>query len=67
MKKFFKNLFVAEKKSRKGLLAVEWATMGYTLFTTIFILVTWVRLAHPTEMLWFRAQAVILTLALWGV
>jgi len=67
LKKFFKNLFVAEKKSRKGLLAVEWATMGYTLFTTIFILVTWVRLAHPTEMLWFRAQAVILTLALWGV
>ena len=48
-------------------MAVEWVMMAYTLLTTIFILVAWVRLSHPTEMLWFRAQAVILTLALWGV
>ncbi len=52
---------------KKGLIAVEWAMLAYTLLTTIFILVTWVRLSHPTDMLWFRAQAVIMTLALWGV
>ena len=62
-----KNIFAVEKKPKTGLMAVEWIMMAYTLFTTIFILVTWVRLSHPTDMLWFRAQAVILTLALWGV
>jgi hypothetical protein len=41
--------------------------MAYTLFTTLYILVTFVKLNHPGEMLWFRAQAVMLTLALWGV
>ena len=58
---------MAVEKTKKGLIAVEWATLVYTLITTIFILVTYVRLTHPTEMLWFRAQAVVLTLALWGV
>lgn len=62
-----KNYFVAEKKPKTGLIAVEWVMMAYTLLTTIFILVTWVRLAHPMDMLWFRVQAVVLTLALWGV
>lgn len=52
---------------KKGLIAVEWATIVYTLLTTIFIMVTYVRLSHPVEMLWFRAQAVLLTLMLWGV
>jgi hypothetical protein len=54
---------MAVEKTKKGLIAVEWATLVYTLITTIFILVTYVRLTHPTEMLWFRAQAVVLTLA----
>ena len=62
-----KNIFAVEKKPKTGLMAVEWIMMAYTLFTTIFILVTWVKLSHPTDMLWFRAQAVMLTLALWGV
>ena len=56
-----------EKLPRRGLIAVEWAMIAYTLFTTVFILVTWVRLSHPLDMMWFRTQAVILTLALWGV
>ncbi len=59
-----KKIFAVEKKSRKGLMAVEWIMLAYTIFTTLFILVTWVRLAHPVDMLWFRAQSVILTLAL---
>ena len=48
-------------------MAAEWATLAYTLFTTIFILVTFVRLSNPVDMLLLRAQAVVLTLALWGV
>jgi len=48
-------------------MAAEWATLAYTLFTTIFILVTFVRLTNPGDMLLLRAQAVLLTLALWGV
>ena len=62
-----KKIFAVEKKPRKGLMAVEWIMLAYTIFTTLFILFTWVRLAHPVDMLWFRAQSVILTLALWGV
>ena len=54
-------------KSKRGLMAAEWATLAYTLFTTIFILVTFVRLTNPGDMLLLRAQAVVLTLALWGV
>ena len=54
-------------KTKRGLMAAEWATLAYTLFTTIFILVTFVRLTNPGDMLLLRAQAVLLTLALWGV
>jgi hypothetical protein len=54
-------------KTKRGLIAAEWATMAYTLFTTIFILVTYVKLTNPGDMLMLRVQAVVLTLALWGV
>ena len=54
-------------KTKRGLMAAEWATLAYTLFTTIFILVTFVRLTNPGDRLLLRAQAVLLTLALWGV
>ena len=50
---------------KRGLIAVEWAMMAYVLFTTIFIMVTFSRLAHPWQMLAFRTGAVALTLALW--
>lgn len=41
--------------------------VGYTLLTTVFILMMFGQLHEPTQLLWFRVQAMVLTLALWGV
>ena len=56
-----------EKKPIKGLLWLEWAMLGYTFLTTLIILFTYTRLHTPAAMLWGRAQAVLMTVALWGV
>lgn len=52
---------------RKGLIAVEWVMLGYTLFTLLLMLLMWTRLHNPYSMLWFRFQAVMMLLALWGI
>jgi membrane-associated phospholipid phosphatase len=62
-----KSLFAIDKKPHGGLLVVEWVMMAYTAFTLLFMLFTWTSLQHPYTMLWERAQAIIMTLALWGV
>jgi len=62
-----KELFRLEKKPIKGLLWLEWAVLIYALATTIFILFTYTRLHEPGQMLWGRAQVLLMTLALWGI
>lgn len=62
-----KELFRLEKKPIRGLLWLEWAVLAYALATTIFILFTYTRLHQPDQMLWGRAQVLLMTLALWGV
>ena len=62
-----KKIFEIERKPRKGLLAVEWAILGYMLFTLILMLITYTKLQNPESMLWGRARFLIMTLALWGV
>lgn len=61
-----KELFRLEKKPIKGLLWLEWAVLAYALATTVFILFTYTRLHQPNQMLWGRAQVLLMTLALWG-
>lgn len=51
----------------KGLLAAEWAGMGYLLFTLVFMACVWSRLTDVTSMLVLRAGYVAATLAAWGV
>lgn len=61
------QLFKAEKKPVKGLMAYEWVVLAYTLITTLFILATYDRLPHPQALLIGRIRIVAITAALWLV
>ena len=65
--RLIKDFFKIEKNPRKGLLAVEWATMGYLLLTTLLLLFTYTKLVNPEPMLWGRFHIVMVTLAMWLV
>ena len=60
-------MFEIERKSRKGLLAVEWVIMGYLLLTAMIVLFTFTKSVNPEAMLWGRFRIVLLTLAMWLV
>lgn len=62
-----KTLFRLEKHPVRGLLAVEWVVMGYLVLTLLLLLFTYTKVRQPMDMLWGRAQIVVMTLALWGV
>lgn len=65
--KVIRYLFELKAKPVKGLLAVEWVVLGYTLLTLLLMLFTYTRVHNPVSMLVGRVQAVAITLALWGV
>lgn len=48
-------------------MAVEWVMMAYLLATSVFIMVTYTSLPNPGMMVWTRVQALLVTVALWGV
>ena len=50
MKKLL-ELFKKEKKAKKGLMAIEWVVMGYTIITTLLMLFTYTKVHSPGEML----------------
>ena len=62
-----KDLFIIEKKPQRGLLAVEWITMSYMVFTLLMMLFMWTKLVNPEPMLWGRFQYVAVTPAMWVV
>ena len=59
--------FAIEKSPRKGLMPMEWVMMAYLLATSVMMMVTFTSLPHPGQMCWTRVQALVVTLALWGV
>lgn len=65
--KFLKQLFAIDKSPRKGLMPVEWVMMAYLLATSVMIMVTYTSLLHPGLMIGIRVQALLVTMALWGV
>lgn len=65
--RLIKDFFKIEKNPRKGLLAVEWATIVYLLLTTLLLLFTYTKLVNPEPMLWGRFHIVMVTLAMWLV
>lgn len=62
-----KDFFLLEKKPKKGLLAVEWVTLGYLALTLLLMFFTWTKLHNPESMLWGRIRIVAMTAALWVV
>ena len=65
--KAIRYLFELKAKPVKGLLAVEWVVLGYTLLTLLLMLFTFTKVHNPVSMLMGRVQAVAIILALWGV
>ena len=64
---FIKQLFAIEQKPKRGLLALEWLVLGYTVFTLLVALFTYTKLQNPDSMIWGRVRVVAMTLALWLV
>ena len=65
--KAIRYLFELKAKPVKGLLAVEWVVLGYTLLTLLLMLFTFTKVHNPVSMFMGRVQAVAIILALWGV
>ena len=61
------ELFIKDKKSQHGLLAVEWVIMGYMVFTLLMMAFLWTDLVNPEAMLWGRLRYVVVTLAAWAL
>ena len=61
------ELFITEKKPRKGLLVVEWIAIGYLVLTVLMMGLLWTKLPSREAMLWGRFQFLMVTLALWLV
>ncbi len=61
------NLFSIEKKPHKGLFAIEWVIVLYTMLTLLTVLFISTRLQNPDAMIWGRLRVLACTLALWIV
>lgn len=59
--------FRIDKSPRRGLLAVEWVVLAYLLFSLLFILFAYTKLANPESMIWGRMRVVAMMAALWVV
>lgn len=67
MRKFLKNLFAIEKKPHKGLFAVEWVILAYTLMTFMLLFLVYTKAHNPEAMIWGRIRIVVTMMALWWV
>ena len=63
--KFLTQLFSIDKSPKRGLLALEWLVMAYTVFTLLVALFTYTNLQNPDAMIWGRVRVVAMTAALW--
>ena len=63
--KFLTQLFSIDKSPKRGLLALEWLVMAYTVFTLLVALFTYTNLQNPDAMIWGRVRVVAMTVALW--
>lgn len=67
MMKILKDIFKIDKHPRKGLLALEWAVLGYLVFTLLFILFHYSKIEYPMEMIKERGKVIAIIVALWAV
>lgn len=64
---FIKQLFAIESKPKRGLMALEWVVLAYTLLTLCVALFAYTELQNPDAMIWGRVRVVAMTVALWVV
>lgn len=64
---FIKQLFAIESKPKRGLMALEWLVMAYTVLTLGIALFMYTTLQNPEAMIWGRVRVVAMTVALWVV
>ena len=64
---FIKQLFSIESKPKRGLIALEWLVIAYTLFTLCVALFTYTKLQNPEAMIWGRVRVLAMIGALWVV
>ena len=50
------NLFKIEKKPLRGLMAIEWLTVAYLVFTLVIVLFAYTRVENPQAMIWGRVR-----------
>lgn len=62
-----KDYFKIEKNPKKGLMALEWATLAYMALTVVTMLFTYTKLVNPESMIWGRIRVLVITVALWAV
>ncbi len=62
-----KDYFKIEKNPKKGLMALEWATLAYMALTVVTMLFTYTKLVNPESMIWGRIRVLVITGALWAV
>ena len=61
------DIFLKEKKPERGLLAAEWFTIAYVVFTLLMMAFMWNKLQNPEQMLLGRGCYILVTLLMWGV
>lgn len=64
---YIKKLFQLESKPVRGLLAIEWLVIAYTLVTLFVIMFVSTRIVNPDAMVWGRLRIVTVMAALWCV
>ena len=65
--KFLKQLFAIENNPKRGLMALEWVVIAYTVLTLGVALFMYTKLQNPESMIWGRVRVVAMTAALWAV
>ena len=61
------EIFSIEKKPQRGLFAIEWVVVAYTVLTLLTVLFISTKLQHSDAMIWGRLRVLACTLGLWLV
>lgn len=62
-----KQYFEKEKSPRRGLMALEWVVVAYTVFTLLIVLFCRTSVENPDAMVWGRVRIMAVTLGMWVV
>lgn len=67
MMNIIKQLFQLDSKPVRGLIALEWLVIAYTLLTSLVIMFAGTRMVNPDALVWGRLRILTVMAALWCV